>query len=164
MKISKSNLKKCKKIKLVLSDVDGVLTDGGMYYSELGESMKKFNTKDGMAVELLSKIGIPTIFITRENSKIVKKRAKKVKVLKVFLGIKNKEAILPKILREYEVKSEEIAYLGDDINDIQIMRKVGFSVSPKDAIKKVKLSCDYIAECKGGEGVLRELADIIISS
>ncbi len=97
MKSEKQLAQKCKKIKMVLTDVDGVLTDGGMYYSEEGEIMKKFNTRDGMGVELLSKQQIGSIIITRENSTIVKKRGKKIKVLKTYVGILKKESLLPEI-------------------------------------------------------------------
>ena len=95
-KIPKYILQKCKKIKLLLSDVDGVLTDGGMYFSEKGEIMKKFNTKDGMGVELLKNQKIKTIFITKENSKISEKRAKKINA-QIYLGVLNKEKILKKV-------------------------------------------------------------------
>ena len=110
--------KKCKKINLVISDVDGVLTDGGMYYSDKGEIMKKFNTRDGMGVELLLNNGIKTILITRENSIIVKKRARKIRVEEIYTGIKKKKKLLPKICKKYKVSLEEIAYIGDDINDL----------------------------------------------
>ena len=93
--------KKCKKIKLVLTDVDGVLTDGGMYYSEKGEIFKKFNTRDGMAVELLRDNKIPVIFITREKSKIVLQRAKKLSVQETFIGVEKKILVLPKICLKY---------------------------------------------------------------
>ena len=154
---------KCKKIKLVLTDVDGVLTDGGMYYSEHGETMKKFNTRDGLAVELLSKQKINTIIITRENSKIVKERGKKIKVLKTYVGILKKEVLLGEICRKYKINLDEIAYIGDDINDYKIMKKVGFSCAPKDGVKKIKENSDYICNSKGGEGVFREITDLILS-
>ena len=137
MKSEKQLAQKCKKIKMVLTDVDGVLTDGGMYYSEEGEIMKKFNTRDGMGVELLSKQQIGSIIITRENSTIVKKRGKKIKVLKTYVGILKKESLLPEICKNYSLNLENIAYIGDDVNDFEIMRKVGFSCTPNDGIKKI---------------------------
>jgi len=156
------NLKnKCKKIKLVLSDVDGVLTDGGMYYSDQGEVMKKFNTRDGMAVALLEK-NIPTILISKENSKIVKARAKKIHAAEALIGIDNKEILLPKLCKKYKVKNFEIAYIGDDLNDYGIMKKVGFSVTPNDGIEKIKKIADYICKKNGGEGAFREMADLIL--
>jgi len=155
---------KIQKINLVLTDVDGVLTDGGMYYSEKGEVLKKFNTRDGMGVELLLQNKIQTIFITRENSKITKSRAKKVKVTQVLSGIKNKKVELIKICEKYSVKPENIAYIGDDVNDIEIMKLVGFSASPNDGISEVKKIVQYICENNGGKGAFREFADLIISN
>lgn len=155
---------KLKKIKLVLTDVDGVLTDGGMYYSESGESMKKFNTRDSMGMELLLKYNIKTIFITRENSKIVKKRVKKIAIVELYSGILDKKKLLSKILIKYHVKNNEIAYIGDDVNDIEIMKSIGFSATPFDGNYKVKKISDYICNTKGGQGAFREFSDLIIKS
>jgi len=161
--ISTSVLKKFQNVKLVLTDVDGVLTDGGMYYSKDGEMLKKFNTRDGMAVELLIMANIKTIFITREKSKIVKKRAKKVNVADLYLGIQKKELILLKICKKFNVNKNEIIYIGDDINDLKIMKMVGFSACPNDANKDIVKISNYKCNARGGEGVLREIADIILS-
>ena len=155
---------KLKKIKLVLTDVDGVLTDGGMYYTETGEFMKKFNTRDSMGMELLLNYKIKTVIITRENSKIVKKRVKKIRIADLYSGILDKKNILPKILSKYSVKSNQIAYIGDDVNDIDIMKSVGFSATPLDGNYKVKKISDYICNINGGKGAFRELADLIIKS
>ena len=130
-------LKKCRKIKLIISDVDGVLTDGGMYYSKTGEVMKKFNSKDGMGVELLRK-KIKVVLMTKERSQIVLKRAKKIKVDQVYAGIKNKELLLPKICVEYKISKNEIAYIGDDVNDFNIMKQIGLSAVPSDGNEKIK--------------------------
>lgn len=154
-------LKKCRKIKLVLTDVDGVLTDGGMYYSEKGELLKKFNTRDGMAVELLQKWGIKTIFISKENSQIIKKRCHKVNAIP-YIGIQKKELELPNICKRFDVKTNEIVYVGDDINDIEIMKLVGFKATPQDGTKEVKKLADYVCKLKGGKGAFREVADLII--
>ena len=164
MAISTTNLKKkCLEIKVVISDVDGVLTDGGMFYSEKGEVLKKFNTRDGMAVELLRNQKIPTVIMTREKSNIVLKRAKKLLIKDVFLGIKKKESLLPKICRKFQIEKKNIAYIGDDVNDLEIMSQVGLSVSPQNAIGLIKKISDHVCKSNGGEGVLREVADMIIS-
>ncbi len=155
--------KKCLQIKLVISDVDGVLTDGGMFYSEKGEILKKFNTRDGMAVELLRNEKIPVILITREKSKIVLSRAKKLLIKEIFVGIKKKELLLPKICKKYKIKKDNIAYIGDDVNDLNIMKEIGFSASPKDAIELIRKKSDYVCRSRGGEGVLREISELIIS-
>ena len=154
---------KCIQIKLVITDVDGVLTDGGMYYSKNGEILKKFNTRDGMGVELLRNNKIPVVIITGEKSQIVLNRAKKLLIKDVFIGIKKKELLLPKICKKYKIKKNNVVYIGDDINDLNIMQQVGFSASPKDGISIVKKKSNYVCKVKGGEGVLREVADMIIS-
>ena len=147
----------------MITDVDGVLTDGGMYYSEKGESFKKFNTRDGMGVELLRNHKIPVVIITGENSKIVVKRAKKLLIKDVFIGIKKKELLLSKICKKYDINKNNIAYIGDDINDLEILKQVGFSACPADGISIIKKNVDYICKSKSWEGVLREIADLIIS-
>ena len=160
----KKSLERCKNIKILISDVDGVLTDGGMYYSEKGEELKKFNTRDGMAVELLEREKISVILMTKENSKIVLQRAKKIKIKKSYIGIVNKEEKLPEICKKFKVSLGEIAYIGDDINDLEIMKKVGFSASPNNAMEQIKRKSHYICKLNGGEGVLREVAELILST
>ena len=157
-------IKKYRKIKLVLTDVDGVLTDGCMYYSSKGEELKKFHTRDGMAVELLLQNNIKTIIVTREKSKIVVSRAQKIKIFKVYSNIKQKEAILNQICTKFKVTPEEILFIGDDINDEKIMKLVGLSAAPSDAIKTIKNIANIITDASGGKGVLREVADMIILS
>ena len=154
---------KIKKIKILLTDVDGVLTDGGMYYSSKGDVMKKFHARDGMAVSLLKKNGIPTILITKEKTMIVKQWAKKMSVKKLYDGVVKKEQILEKICREFKVKSNEIAFIGDDVNDIKLLEKVGFAAMPNNGIKQLRKICDYECKASGGKGVLREVCDLIIS-
>ena len=155
---------KYKKIKLIITDVDGVLTDGGMYYSEKGELLKKFNTKDGMAVELLHKASIKTIFLTGENSKIVKIRAKKVKADDCHINIKQKEKIFSEICKKFNVKPFNVAYIGDDVNDLKIMSCVGLTACPSDAQKQIKLISDLKCEKEGGKGAFREFANVILDS
>lgn len=159
----KKLIEKCVKIKLVLSDVDGVLTDGGMYYSKNGEELKKFNTRDGMAIEILHNNNIKSGIITKENSKIVKQRTQKIKPDLVLIGIQKKELELPKICKKFNISNNQIAYIGDDINDLSIMNLVGFSACPKDAVDEIKKISDYISNYSGGSGVLREISDLIIS-
>ena len=160
--ITKKLLNKCKSIKLVITDVDGVLTDGGMYYSNKGEILKKFNTRDGMAVELLHKFSIKTVFLTSENSKIAKIRAKKVKADYCYIDIKDKNALLPKICKKFQVKPEYIGYIGDDVNDLKIMKHVSLRASPIDANASIRLISDLKCKKSGGSGVFREFADFIL--
>ena len=157
-------IKKCKKIKLILTDVDGVLTDGCMYYSSKGEELKKFHTRDGMAVELLLQKNIKTIIITKEKSKIVISRAKKINVFKVYSGIKQKDKILNQICTKFKVAPNEIVFIGDDINDEKIMKLIGLSFAPSDATQTTKNIADIITNARGGQGVLREVTDEILLS
>ena len=155
-------LTKSKNIKILLTDVDGVLTDGGMYYTPTGDTIKKFHARDGMGVNLLKKSEIPTIIVTKEKTKMVKNWAKKMNISYVYDGIQEKEKILPEICKKYSVTSSQIAYVGDDVNDIGLLKKVGFSATPNDGIMDAQNIVDYVCKKKGGDGVLREVADIIL--
>ena len=154
---------KIKKIKLIVTDVDGVLTDGGMYYSSKGDTLKKFHVIDGMAVSILKRNTIPTVIITKERNQIVKQWSAKMNIDKLFDGIKNKEKIVPKLCKLYSLSENNIAYIGDDVNDLEILKRIGFSATPKDGNLEVKKIVDYICKNRGGEGVLREICDLIIS-
>lgn len=153
---------KLKKINIVFTDIDGVWTDGGMYYDENGNEIKKFNTRDGMGVERLRKIGLQTIVCTSENTSIVNHRAKKLEIEQCFIGVKDKKKLLELYCKENETSPETIAYIGDDMNDIEIMKLVGFSACPKDAFKNVLNTVDYICNTDGGMGAFREFAELII--
>ena len=162
--MKKELYKKFKEIKLVLTDVDGVLTDGGMYYTTEGDIMKKFHTRDGMGVTLLRKYNIPTILITKEKTKMVKQWAAKMKVEKLYDGIIKKNMILDKVCNAFNLKSDEIAYIGDDVNDVPLLKAVCLAVTPNDGTKEAKSVSHYICKLKGGEGAFREFADLIIST
>ena len=155
---------KCRNISIVLTDVDCVLTDGGMYYTENGDIMKKFHTRDGMGVSLLRKKKISTIIITKEKTKFVKKWAKNMNVEKLYDGIQKKEDLIIKICNKYNVTLQELAYIGDDVNDLELLKKVGLSATPADGITDAKKICNYICKSKGGEGAFRELADLILET
>ena len=161
---SKINLKiknKCKNIKIILTDVDGVLTDGGRYYSEKGEILKKFHVRDGMGVNILLRNGIKTIIVTKENSRITKKWAKDMNVTKVISGSLKKENELPKICEIFKISPFQIAYIGDDVNDIGLLKKVGFSATTNDADNMIKKHVDYVCSKDGGKGAFREISDMI---
>ena len=156
---------KAKKIKLLLTDCDGVLTDGGVYYGENGEVLKKFNIRDGMGVERLRKlVNVETGIITGEVSPSVKTRAEKLKITELHLGIKDKPAVLKDILQRKNLQADEIAYIGDDTNDVEIMKLVGLVACPADAMIFAKNVAHYVCENKGGEGAFRELAELIIAA
>lgn len=155
---------KVKKIKLVLTDNDGVLTDTGVYYSDKGEQLKRYSVRDGMGVERLRNIlKIETGIITNERSELIKKRAKKLKIKELHHSAKKKELILAEILQKHELKRENVAYIGDDENDIEILKLAGLSASPSDGMKKVKEIVDFICKNKSGNGAFREFAELIIS-
>ena len=154
---------KLSRIKLLLTDCDGVLTDGGDYYGEAGEELKKFDIRDGMGVERLRNLaGVQTGIITGELSPSVIKRAEKLKITELHLGVKDKPAVLKEIISRLDLKAEEIAYIGDDVNDLEVMKMVGISICPANAISFVKDIADIRTECSGGSGCFREAAEKII--
>jgi YrbI family 3-deoxy-D-manno-octulosonate 8-phosphate phosphatase len=157
-------LEKLKSIKILLTDVDGVLTDGGMYYSPTGDVMKKFHARDGMGVSLLKKHGIPTVIVTKEKTKMVRNWAKNMNVDYLYDGIIDKEKIFEKICKKYKLTSSQIAYIGDDVNDLGLLKKVGFSATPNNGILQIQKIVDYKCKKNGGDGVLREVADLIINA
>jgi 3-deoxy-D-manno-octulosonate 8-phosphate phosphatase (KDO 8-P phosphatase) len=161
---NKHLLESAKKIKFVITDNDGVLTDTGVYYSETGEVMKRFSIRDGMGVERLRNLlNIETGIITGELSGSVKKRAEKLKIKELFLGAREKHILLPEILERNKIKAEQIAYIGDDVNDINLIKLVGLSASPADGMIDVRELVDYVCEAKGGHGAFREFAELIIA-
>jgi N-acylneuraminate cytidylyltransferase len=160
-------LSKCpkKKIKLFLTDVDGVLTDGGMYYSESGDELKKFNTRDGMAFELLRKAGIKTGIITSENTKIVENRARKLKVDYLYQGQfeGGKLAVAKTICEKERITLDEVAYIGDDINCYELLEAVGLKACSANAVERIKNIPNIIClNKKGGEGAVRELVESLL--
>lgn len=160
----KSSVKNVKDIKCVLTDSDGVLTDGGMYYSENGDELKKFNTKDGMGFKLLNEAGIITGIITGEDIDLVRRRAKKMKVDEVYLGIQDKMKILDEICSKYDLNYDEIAYIGDDINDLEVIKTVGLGCTVHDGMDCVKDIAKVITKAKGGQGALREIVEMILDT
>ncbi|MFT8344009.1 MAG: HAD hydrolase family protein [Clostridium beijerinckii] len=151
-----------KKIKVFITDSDGVLTDGGMYYSENGDELKKFNTRDGMAIELLRKMGIKTAIVTGEKNDLVRRRADKLKIDSIHLGIEDKLKCIYEIANKYNVKLDEIAYIGDDINDLEVIQHVGFGCCVYDGMENVKNVAKYVANAKGGQGAVREIVELIL--
>ncbi len=151
-------------IKLFICDVDGVLTDGGMYYSSLGETMKKFNAVDGHGLSLLKSEGIKVMFLTREKSKIVEERARKLNIDFVETGIYDKHTFLEEFFKNNEIyKYSNIAYVGDDINDTKPIQLSYFSAVPSDGNSLLKRFAKYICNKDGGKGCVREVCDLILS-
>ena len=152
-----------KNIKCLLTDCDGVLTNGAMYYTEKGDEIKKFSTYDGMGFKLLKEKGFITGIITSEDVQLVKRRFKKLGLDELYMGVSDKLKVLDEICDKYNLKYEEIAYVGDDINDLPIINKVGFSCSVNNAIDHVKKYADYVTVKNGGEGAIREVIELLLN-
>ena len=149
-------------IKMFLTDCDGCLTDGGMYYSEHGDELKKFNTRDGMGFALLRKRGIITGIITSEDVDLNRRRAEKLKLDILEAGCKDKLETIKRICGERGIALGNVCYIGDDINDIEVIKAVGYGCCPADAMPEVRNEADYVTKAKGGEGVIREITEHII--
>lgn len=156
---NKLNIENKKTVKMFLTDCDGCLTDGGMYYSENGDELKKFNTRDGMGFQLLRDKGILTGIITGENRELNRHRAEKLKIDILEMGVEDKASRIRELCKKYNISLDEVLYIGDDINDIEALNIVGFPCCVGDADKEVKKIAIYIAERKGGEGAIREIVD-----
>tara|TARA_B100000795_G_C22607109_1_gene363594 strand:+ start:151 stop:627 length:477 start_codon:yes stop_codon:yes gene_type:complete len=153
-------------IKLFVSDVDGVLTDGSMYYSENGDELKRFSTYDGMAFSILRKRGIKTAIVTSENTKIVSNRCAKMKIDFVYQGLYGDEKLsaVKKICKENNILLNEVSYIGDDLNCTEILNNVGHKACPSNAVKDIKNIKDILLlSYNGGDGVVREYVDFLIS-
>ena len=142
-------------IKLILLDVDGTLTDGGIYLGNSGEELKKFNVN-------AQKLGIEFGIITGRESELVRTRANELNIKYLYQGISEKTVILDEIMRITGLQKEEIAYMGDDLNDIKIMKKLGFSGTPLDGANEVKIIADFISAKNGGEGAVREFIEAVL--
>ncbi len=159
----KNIFEKIIKVKLLLTDNDGVLTDGTALYSKHGEEMKRYSLRDGMGIERLREIlGMETGIITKESSQIILSRAQKLKLKHVYAGINDKLTKLKEILEQENLLPENIAYIGDDVNDLEVLEFVGFSASPADGMEQVKMLVDYVTTRRGGDGALRELIELIL--
>ena len=152
------------KVRMLAMDVDGVLTDAGMYYSESGDELKKFNTRDGMGIKMLQAAGVVTAFITREKTAIVERRGQKLAVPEVHQGVEDKLTGLTRLVRKHGLTLAQVAYIGDDVNDLEALQAVGFSAAPADAMPVVLEAVHYVCAKKGGEGAVRELTDLILAA
>ncbi len=149
--------------KLVITDIDGVWTDGGMYYDQTGNEWKKFNTADSAGVLFCKKLSIPVAIITGENTEIVAKRAKKLNIEYLFQGISDKLKVAQQLCIDLNIQFNEIAYIGDDLGDIQLLRTCGISAAPANAPPYIKSLVHFITKKPGGEGAFREFVEHIIS-
>jgi 3-deoxy-D-manno-octulosonate 8-phosphate phosphatase (KDO 8-P phosphatase) len=155
---------KAQKIKLLLLDVDGVLTDGRIIYDSGGRDSKFFDVHDGLGVYVLHKSGIKTVLITAKSSKTIFPRAKDMRVAEVFADIFPKTAVLEKILKKYSVTLDEVCFVGDDLVDLSLMRKVGLPVAVANGASEIKEAASFVTSRSGGRGAVREVAELILKS
>lgn len=148
--------------KIVFTDIDGIWTDGGMYYDAFGNELKKFNTLDGLGVLFLKELNIPLVIITGENNNIVKRRAEKLKIEHVLMGISNKIKAAENFCNSLNIELKDTAYIGDDLIDIPLLKKTKYSACPNNASDYVKIHCKWIMKKNGGEGVFREFVEKIL--
>ena len=151
-------------IRLFATDVDGVLTDGGMYYAESGDEWKKFNTRDGMGIKLLQRAGIITAIVTQERTKLVARRAEKLAIPELHQGVMDKLSLVREMAARHGLTLSQVAYIGDDINDLETLKAVGFSASPADGLPDIVAAVDYVCQKKGGEGAVREIIEMILGA
>ena len=148
--------------KLVLTDIDGVWTDGGMYYDQTGNEWKKFNTSDSAGVLFCHQRSIPVGIITGEETEIVKRRSDKLKIDYLFQGVSNKLEVASGLCKTLNISFEEVAYIGDDLMDVELLKVVGFSGAPANASSYIKEIAKIVTDRKGGEGAFREFVEQLL--
>ncbi|MBU4117555.1 MAG: HAD hydrolase family protein [Proteobacteria bacterium] len=153
-----------KEIRLLLLDVDGVLTDGSVVYAQSGSELKAFNTKDGFGIRLLQEAGVEVGLITARSSEAVQRRAQDLKLAHVYQGVRNKIEAFEAILAEQKLSVKEVAYMGDDWLDLPLLSRVGLAVTTADGMAEVKAVAHYVTRREGGRGAVRELCDLIIEA
>ncbi|MBU3958976.1 MAG: HAD-IIIA family hydrolase [Candidatus Omnitrophica bacterium] len=162
--MEESILNKAKKIKLLILDVDGVLTDGRIIYDCRGCDMKFFDVHDGLGVYLLKKAGIKTVLITAKGSRAIRPRARDMQVEAVFENISPKSAVLEKILKRHKVAMDEVCFVGDDLVDLCLMKRAGLAIAVFNAVADIKQASHYITAREGGRGAVREVAELILKA
>ncbi|SMN12104.1 3-deoxy-D-manno-octulosonate 8-phosphate phosphatase [uncultured Candidatus Thioglobus sp.] len=158
------NINKAKKIKLIIFDVDGVLTDGGLYFTEEGTEIKRFNSLDGHGIKMLKDNGVEPAIITARNSKAVEHRMKNLGIEHFYQGQADKVVAFKDLMQKLNVSADEVAYMGDDVIDLPVMNQVGFTIAPANAHDIVKQRADLTTEKVGGHGAVREVCDFILKA
>jgi len=162
--ISQAVLDRAKKVKLLIIDIDGVMTDGRIIYSIYGDELKFFDVQDGFGISLLRGAGIPSVIITAKKSRIVTLRARDMRVAKAYQGHIDKLVPFEDILKRFKIAPEEICFVGDDLIDIPVLKRVGFAVAVPNAVDEVKKDAHLITSRAGGKGAVREVCDLILKS
>ena len=160
----KVSFKILQSIRLFATDVDGVLTDAGMYYAESGDEWKKFNTRDGMGLKLLQRAGIITAIVTQERTKLVARRAERLAIPELHQGVMDKLSLVREMAARHGLTLSQVAYIGDDVNDLETLKEVGFSATPADGMPQIVAVVDYVCQKKGGEGAVREICEMILEA
>jgi 3-deoxy-D-manno-octulosonate 8-phosphate phosphatase (KDO 8-P phosphatase) len=151
-------------VKLLVLDVDGTLTDGGLYYSDSGEELKKFNVKDGQGLKLLMQTGVAVAIITASTATSTVHRAKKLGISHVYIGVEDKLTVMQSLCQQLAIDLAQVAYAGDDVNDLPALQVVGCPCTVADAVAAAKQAALYITQQKGGDGAVREICDLLIAS
>ena len=154
--------KKLKKIKLLILDVDGVLTDGYLFYDYQGNQMKRFSVKDGLGIRYLQKAGLKICIVSGGKEDVIKKRAEDLNIKNIYCCVKNKKEKVEILRDEFKVNTENILFVGDDLNDLTVRKSVGILIAPNDASKNLKKYCDAILKNNGGYGAVRELSERLL--
>jgi 3-deoxy-D-manno-octulosonate 8-phosphate phosphatase (KDO 8-P phosphatase) len=162
--INNQIVERARRVKILITDIDGVMTDGRIIYSIYGDELKFFDVTDGFGISLLSKVGIKTVIMTAKKSRIVKQRGKDLKVARVYAGFLDKLIPFNDLLKRFKVTAEEICFIGDDLIDFPVLKRVGFAVSVPNAVEEVKAAAHYITTRHGGRGAVREVCDLILKS
>jgi len=162
--LNKKIIAKAKRIKLLILDVDGVLTDGSIILDSNGNELKSFHVRDGHGIKMLERAGIKTAIITGRKSRVVELRARELGISEVHQRVFKKSEVYEELLNKYKLNDENVAFMGDDIVDQEIIKRVGLSAAPADAEEDVKSIVDFVTTRRGGRGAVREFIDIILKS
>ncbi|MCK4648430.1 HAD-IIIA family hydrolase [bacterium] len=157
-------MKKAKKIKMIIMDVDGVLTDGCIILGSKGEELKNFYVQDGQGIDIALQKGLIIVLISGRSSKVVERRAEELKISEIHQGVSLKIKVYRKLLKKYGLKDEGVAYIGDDLGDIPLLRKAGLSLAPANGVERVKKIAHYVTQASGGRGAVREVIDMILKA
>ena len=159
-----SVIEKARKVRLLILDVDGVMTKGELLYSGNGEECKAFNVRDGLGIKMVLREGIKVAIISGRRSRAVDLRADDLGIEDVYQGVRDKVAVFEEIARKHAIKREQAGFIGDDLADIPLLLKVGFAVGVADAVEEVKERVDFVTTCPGGHGAVRELCELLLKS
>ena len=155
---------RARKIKLLLSDIDGVLTDGKIIYDTFGAEVKSFNVLDGVGLSLTASNGIKVILISARGSSILRRRARELNVTKLYQNVRDKSAVFQKLLRRLKLSADEVCYMGDDLPDLSVMRQAGLAVAVPNAVSEVRDAAHYVTKKQGGDGAAREITELILKA